>query len=677
MLKHFRSRKTMRTIMLVTLILVIPSLVVYFGWVSSRRGMGRGETGWYYIRIKENPLQILRWSNVSEGEMKEAQTTLTREYMDLIGIRDQADSDQVQRLITPSALVTEVLNNRILLKVAHEKGLLATLGELKSFIESLYPKDPQMALRYLMRGQRFDSEEAFIRAYLYRMTLEKARSLYTIQVKVSLFELWQEYLLMEEKVNLSFVTFDAQDYTTRTEVSDAEVSKYFEEHKEDYRIPNQVKYEYIAVNMNNLIADAATTEGEVLAYYDKNKNKEFKEERQVKVRLIMLAEPPDASTEQLKEIERLADDTYTSLTVKGADFATLADRLSADPQNTKPELDADGKQTGKEVKLGGLLEAPWNLSMAERSPYGKNVVEEAVKLEQGQISRPIKGQNGIYIVKAENVTPEHIIPYVKAHEQALNAVKREKAQKVFQSKKDIIYAKYEHATTLPGLAKETGLVMKETDLINEDSLYIPNLGNISRFQNTLSDLKVGEMSEVLESPTLLAVMRLSAKVPTHIPDLSTIKEQVGIDAKFSKALALAKKDADAFLKVSTSFDKMREEAEKNKYKFQTPEPFNHVNPPEELAGISNLPQLTVKSKDGTIRISEITQRGLTKNKVTGYAVWCLKSKTPPDKNKFRQEIPNLEWSVVQSKQKMFLYEELADMRKKLQYKVNPDFLKTR
>jgi len=676
MLKQFRSRKTMRTIMMVTLILVIPSLVVYFGWVSSKRGMGGG-TGWYYIRIKENPLQILRWSSVSEGEMKEAQTSLTREYLQLIGVRDQAVSEQVERLITPSALVAEALNNRILLKVAREKGLQATIGELKSFIESLYPKDPQMALTYLIRGQRFDSEEAFIRAYLYRMTLDKARSLYTMQVKASLFELWQEYLLMEEKVNLSFVIFNAQDYTDKTEISDAEVSKYFEEHKEDYRIPNQVKYEYITVNMNTLIADAATTEGDALAYYEKNKDREFKEERQVKVRLIMLATPPDISAEQLKEMERLADDTYTSLTVKGADFAILADRLSADPQNTKPELDADGKPTGKEVKLGGFLAVPWNVSMAERSPYGKTVVEEVVKLEQGQISRPLKGPSGIYIVKAENVTPEHIIPFDKAHEQAMSAVKREKAQKVFQDKKGIIYAKYEHASTLPGLAKETGLEMMETELINEDSLYIPNLGSIARFQNTLSELKVGEMTEVLESQTLLAVMRLSAKVPTHIPDPGKIKEQVGIDAKFSKALVLAKKDADAFLKLSTSFDKMREEAEKNKYKFQTPEPFNHVNPPAELAGISNLPQLTVKSKEGTIRMSDITQRGPAKNKVTGYAVWSLKSKTPPDKNKFRREIPNLQWSVVQTKQKMLLFEQLADMRKKLQYKVNPDFVKPR
>jgi peptidyl-prolyl cis-trans isomerase D len=561
--------------------------------------------------------------------------------------------------------------------VAREKGLQATIGELKSFIESLYPKDPQMALTYLIRAQRFDSEEAFIRANLYRMTLDKARSLYTMQAKTSLFELWQEYLLMEEKVNLSFVIFNAQDYTEKTGISDAEVSKYFEEHKEDYRIPNQVKYEYIAVNMNTLIADAATTEGEVLAYYEKNKNKEFKEERQVKVRLIMLATPPDITAEQFKEMERFADDTYTSLTVKGANFAALADRLSADPQNTKPELDADGKPTGKEVKLGGLLEVPWNLSMAERSPYGKTMVEEVVKLEQGQISRPLKGPSGICIIKAENVTPEHIIPFDKAHEQAMSAVKREKAQKVFQDKKGIIYAKYEHASTLPGLAKETGLEMKETELINEDSLYIPNLGSISRFQNTLSELKGGEMTEVLESTTLLAVMRLSEKVPTHIPDLGKIKEQVGIDAKFFKALVLTKKDADAFLKVSTSFDKMREEAEKNKYKFQTPEPFNHVNPPAELAGISNLPQLTVKSKEGTIRMSEITQRGPAKNKVTSYAVWCLKSKTPPDKNKFRQEIPDLQWSLVQTKQKMLLFEQLADMRNKLQYKVNPDFLKTR
>lgn len=675
-LRDFRSRKTMKRIMMVTLILVIPSLVVYFGWVSGDKGTP-GSSGWYYIKIKDHALQILKWGQVGDWEMKEAHSAAVSEYQSMLNVRDQAMAEQVEKLVTPTALITSALNNRVLHKIARQKGLIATIGELKSLIESIYPQNPQMALQYLMRGQRFDSEQAFVQSQLYRMTIDKTHFLFTSQAKASLFELWQDYQLREEKIDLPYVLFRGEDYIDKVQATDDEIAKYYEEHKEDYRIPNQVKYEYFSATKNVMKDDAQTTEGEYLAYYEKNMETEFKEEKQVKARLILLSVPPDADDEKVKEIEKKADDIYTSLTVNQADFATLADLYTDDPNNIKQEFDQEGKPTENKIKKGGLMDMFWSPKMAGTSAYGKEVVEEALKLEPGKISSPIKSRRGFNIIRVEDSKPERIKPFSEVVEQAKDGVKREKAEIAFQELKKLIYAKYENASTLSGLAQEIGMEVKETPLVNEDAMFVEGLGNISKYQSALAELKVGEMSDVLESPFMLAVARIKERVPSHIPDLEKVKTQATNDLKFKKAVEMAKKDADDFLKDATSFDKMKEAAEKKNFKLVTPEPFNHSALPDDLEAIKNFAQTTIKTKEGTTRMSDTFRQGKGgKDETTGYVVWHMKGKTPPDKTKFREEIPNLLRNTIQEKQRTILLENLADLRKNLQYKVNPEFLKS-
>ncbi|HQH13245.1 MAG TPA: peptidyl-prolyl cis-trans isomerase, partial [Candidatus Sumerlaeota bacterium] len=402
---------------------------------------GRDSSNWYYIKIKDNALQILKWGQVSDWEMKEAHSAAVSDYQTMINIRDQAMAEQVEKMITPTALVISALNNRVLHKIARQKGLIATVNELKNLIESIYPQNPQMALQYLMRGQRFDNEQAFVQSQIYRMTIDKAHFLFTSQAKASLFELWQDYQLREEKIDLPYVSFRGDDYIEKVEVSDDEIAQFFEEHKEDYRIPNQVKYEYFSITKNVLKDDAQTTEGELLAYYEKNLETEFKEEKQVKARLILLNLSPDSDEEQVKAAEKKADDIFTSLTVHQADFATLADIYTEDPNNITQEFDSEGKPTENKTKKGGLMDTFWSMKTAATSAYGKEVVEEALKLEPGKISSPIKSRRGFNIIRVEDTKPERTKPFSEVAEQAKDGVKREKSEIAFQNIKSLIYAK--------------------------------------------------------------------------------------------------------------------------------------------------------------------------------------------------------------------------------------------
>jgi peptidyl-prolyl cis-trans isomerase D len=671
MLKQLRSQKTMKRIMKITLILIIPSFLAFFGWSSMRDRPGGGS--WYFIKIKESPLQIFRWSMIGDREMKEAQTNLTMEYQGLLGLNPQM-ADQAQKLITPSALATRAIDNHILFKFAKKNGLFATQQEFISLVEKIYPEDPKKAFAYIMRMQGYTDENQFIQDQIYRMSLDKSRSIFAVHAKASLFELWQQYLLMEEKVRVAYLTLQAKDFTDKVHLSEEEIKKYYEENKESCRLPNQAQYEYIAVNKNKLIEDSPSTDTEVQAYYEQHKDTEFKVERQVKARQIMLSIPPKATEETTKQIEDLMSDLYTSLTVSKADFAELADRFSDDPANIQEEADDQGKPTGKQIKNGGLLPRYWSLKEAEQSRYGKNVVEEALKMEGGQISRPIKGDRGYHILKIEEILPERIIPYEDARNQAEFSVKRDKGEKLFEEKKKILYEKYEQISTLASLGKEVGAPASETKLVDEDTTFFPDLGSLAKFRETLIKLREGEISDLLETPSLLAVLQVKKRVPSYIPSLEEIKEKVEQDANLVQGLILAKKEAESLVKEASSLDMLKQKAEEKKYKLETPEPFTYSTPPAELVNIKRFAQITLKTKEGAMKVSELTGRSEGKEAPTGYVVWYLMEKIPPDRAKFKEDLPKIQRDYIQGKQRILVQENLEDLTRNLRFEVNPRFL---
>ena len=69
MLKQLRSKKIMKRILQVTLFLIIPSFVFFYGW--SQKANTRSP-GFYFARVKSPG--IGRWSNITEGELRFAKS---------------------------------------------------------------------------------------------------------------------------------------------------------------------------------------------------------------------------------------------------------------------------------------------------------------------------------------------------------------------------------------------------------------------------------------------------------------------------------------------------------------------------------------------------------------------------------------------------------------------------
>ena len=653
-----------------TLILVIPSFLAFYGFSSLKDNAGRGGD-WYFIRIKDRPLPFMRWTKIEDAQMKQAQNELLNEYQAAMQINNRQMADELAKIITPAEVATEALNNHILLKQSAKTGISGTPEELEKMIKQYFPQNPGEGMLYMMRifGYDANQEEAFVQDQIYRMTIDKARFLHRMQAKASLYELWQQFQLVEEKVQLSYVHFDSANYLEKVVLSDSDITTFFSENQEKFRVPDQIRYEYLAIQKATLINDAVCSDSEALAYYEQNLETEFKKEKEVQVRHIMLPFNPDDTEETLKQIADRMTDLYTTLTVHGADMADLADRFSADPANERVETDGEGNET--RTRQGGLLPTYWSAKSPAANRYGQTVVNEALSMEKDAISKPIKGERGYHILRVEDVIPERIMSFEESRATATQAVKRSKGEKEFEVKKSRIYEVFEQTTTLSGLAGQLDMPVKETPLVEHNAMFIPGIGNVSQFQNRIAELREGEISDLLESPSLLAVMKIKEKKPTHIPELATIRDRVEMDIKQIKSVEMARQAAEDFLKSAGSPESVKASAEKLALTLETPEAFTHSSPPVTLTGIQNFSQLTLSTPAAKVRLSEIS-RG--ESLPTGFVVWVIENRIEPDKAKFLEQLPALRREVVSGKQRTILNENLADMRKASRFEINPQYL---
>jgi len=414
MLKQLRSKKVMKRILQVTLFLIIPSFVFFYGW--SQKASNRSP-GFYYARVKYPG--IGRWSDITEGELRFAKSDLHTQYAQILRIPPEVFTQQgLDKYILTYDMILEAIDNRILLNYAKKADIIVTHEEIKNFIRAIFPQDTAANLkRYLYDTSQ--TEEGFVQAQQLRQTLGKTKYLFLGQAKASLFELWQEYLISEEKLKIDYVLFPVAEYRDKVEVEPDDLQAYFQDHIENYRIPNQINYAYVLISKADLETSVTVTAQELHDYYDQNKTQEFTFPKRVKVRHILISIAEDADEEAVAAAQKKIADIAKQLE-QGEEFAALANQYSDDPRNVDPE--------NEEVKHGG--EVGW---IDEKSTtWGKAFTDAAMALKSGEASEPIRSPRGFHIIKADEVKESSVQPFEEVQNKIQSILTDQKASAILK-----------------------------------------------------------------------------------------------------------------------------------------------------------------------------------------------------------------------------------------------------
>jgi len=188
-------------------------------------------------------------------------------------------------------------------------------------------------------------------------------------------EFTRRQALVGEERELAWIVLPAAGFVDEVTVDEAALMQYYEEHKADYRTPEQANLQYVELDLANVRNEVDASEEKLLAYYEENVERYRSLERR-RVSHILITPDGDEAAARAKAQEAF------DRAAAGEDFAALARELSQDP---------------------GSASAGGDLGWADRATYVEPFAEAAWGAQPGEIVGPVETQFGWHVIKVDEV----------------------------------------------------------------------------------------------------------------------------------------------------------------------------------------------------------------------------------------------------------------------------------
>jgi peptidyl-prolyl cis-trans isomerase D len=204
------------------------------------------------------------------------------------------------------------------------------------------------------------------------VTLEKFHAALTNWITVSDKELEDEYKRRNEKVKLAVVSFPADKFRDGLDATDAELNTYYEAHKNELKIPEKRKVKYALVDMQAIRNRTQVSAEDIQRSYEDNKQ-QYSTPEQVRASHILLktAEKDDGT------VKKQAEDLLAKVKA-GGDFAKLATEYSEDEASKVKGGDLDFFPKGQmvpEFDKAAFSLKPGEISDLVKSQYGYHIIK--------------------------------------------------------------------------------------------------------------------------------------------------------------------------------------------------------------------------------------------------------------------------------------------------------------
>src|SRR5271163_670266 len=281
------------------------------------------------------------------------------------------------------------------------------------------------------------------------MELNRLQALITGGVSVSDSAVKVAYLKDGTKVKFDYVVVSADDVRKSINPSDAELETFFKSNAARYAtaVPETRKIEYASFDASNLPGGKPqVSDADVLVYYNAHKD-QYSVKEQVKTRHILIAVPAGADAKTDSAAKAKAQDLLKQIK-GGANFADLASKNSDDP----------GSKT-----QGG------ELPMYPTSGLDPAYAKAAMSLNPGQTSDVVKSQFGYHIIQTEQKEPAHVKPVAEVKAEIVPLLEQQRAGAAEQTFASTLAADAKK-NGLEKAAAAKGLHVVTTDYVAKDGV---------------------------------------------------------------------------------------------------------------------------------------------------------------------------------------------------------------
>jgi peptidyl-prolyl cis-trans isomerase D len=457
--------------------------------------------------------------DVTFGEFERSYRQAEDTYRQIYG--DQFNRELAQQMGLPMTVLDSLVADKILLQEADRMGLRVTDEEVRQAILE-YPAFQAASggfigeerYRQILRSNGFtvDSFEQMIRTQLLG---QMVRDVLSANLFISDEDVLASYKDQVEQAKIRFVQLPASSLSDEVIATPEEIEAYFEEHKEELRIPEQRVIDYLLLDQNALRGTIELTEDELFDYYEANPD-EFSQEEQVRARHILLQVGSERTDQQAEE-QMLA---IRGRLDAGEDFAALATELSDDP----------GSKT-----QGG------DLGFFGRGQMIDEFEEAAFNAQPGEVVGPVKTNFGYHLIRVEERRDAGRSSFAETQGEIRSRLLAQRAQDLAESKATELAERIDKEglaapEALQQLADtETGVTFLTTPpFALEDN--VPGIGRGTGFSAVAFELDQDEISEPLRATAGWAILRLAEVREPRIPTLDDVRDEIGSRVRQEKQL---------------------------------------------------------------------------------------------------------------------------------------------
>lgn len=329
--------------------------------------------------------------------------------------------------------------------------------------------------------------------------------------------------------NYALVTVNPEAVT----VSDEEIDSYYNENKQFYQTPEQVKLAYVELKEEDLANSMSVSADDAKAIYESSSER-YRTAELRKARHIMFKVPSELGADAL-EWDQAIEKAKAMLKQlqEGASFTELAEQNSEDTLSAKKGGDM------------GFI-APGDFSSKE--------LEDALfALKIGGHSKPIRTEQGVQVLQLDEIQASEQEPFEAVREKIINERKGQLAQERFiEIADEMANLVVEQPDDLDEISESFELEIKETEYLStasSDGLFAyPKVKTLAFSEDVLVEKLNSDLIEVADGHVI--AMRIADHKTSEQKPLADVKEDIKNIVTVRKAAeATSKQGSEMFLKL--------------------------------------------------------------------------------------------------------------------------------
>jgi peptidyl-prolyl cis-trans isomerase D len=427
-------------------------------------------------------------------------------------------SRAAEQLITQKALVVE----------AGRMGLRATDEDLRDELQhgiyaaTLFPGGKfigQEAYEGLLQNADL-SVPQFEAGVKQDILVRKLRNLVAASASVDDPAVRQEFEKRNTKIKFQYAVISEADIRKGIHPSDAELKAFYERNKATYNnsIPEKRKLTYAIIDSSRIASNTQVTQSDLQSYYNQHQD-EYRVPEQVNVRHILIKSPapgPDGKVDQKADeaAKGKAEDILKQIKA-GGNFADLAKKYSEDPGS---------------AKNGG------SLSWIGKGRTVPEFEKAAFSLPKGGTSDVVKSSYGYHIIHVDDKQEAHVKSLDEVKPQIEAVLRQQKAARAAEGEANA-FVTQARTSGLDKAASAKGLQVTTTDFVSRtDSL--PGIGNAPQFMEAAFAQTAKSAPDMIQIPQGFVIYQVLDIKPPATPTFEEIRSRVEEEFKNQRATEL-------------------------------------------------------------------------------------------------------------------------------------------